>query len=185
MMERGLDTLLWARLWVARLGELDVLRWWRSDGLLGPDGGFVGPRLLPRTHGAARARIAFAVARHACDVRYPNAAAWHLFRLGPEIEDAFDALLAERCGDSEWWHDVLARLEPVGPEAEAAATLIDAQVVTEEDVRAIRGARAGPEERSLKVEPGASLEVMVRRLAAGFTRSAPGALMVPWVAGAG
>ena len=52
-----LDLLLRARLFVARMGERDVLKWWATDGILGPDGAFVGPRSLPKTHGTAEARI--------------------------------------------------------------------------------------------------------------------------------
>jgi hypothetical protein len=65
MPQLDLQPLLEARLWVARLGESDVHKWWRTDGILGSDGAFVGPRVLPRTHPTARARIAFAVAAHA------------------------------------------------------------------------------------------------------------------------
>src|SRR5688500_9528707 len=79
--------LLRARLWVARLGESDVHSWWRPDGILGPDGAFVGPRVLPRTHPTARARIASAVAAHTCLERHPDREAMHLFKLTPEIED--------------------------------------------------------------------------------------------------
>ena len=71
-MSIDLLQLLEARLWIARLGESDVHRWWRSDGILGPDGAFVGPRVFPKTHPTGRSRIAFAVARHACDQRHPD-----------------------------------------------------------------------------------------------------------------
>lgn len=39
----SLEQLLTARLWIARLGEGGVNRWWRTDGILGPDGAYVGP----------------------------------------------------------------------------------------------------------------------------------------------
>src|ERR1051325_8698553 len=116
---RDVARLLEARLWVARLGEGDVFRWWRTDGVLGPDGAFVGPRVLPMTHPTARARIAFAVARHACDERYPDAKARHLFRLYPEVEDRLDALLVERLGDREYWAGVMSKLEAVGAMSDA------------------------------------------------------------------
>ena len=114
----SLEQLLTARLWIARLGEGDVNRWWRTDGILGPDGAYVGPRVLPKTHPTARARIAFAVARHACDDRYPDKAVHHLFRLAPVTEDRFDAMLRDKLEDIQFWCEVWARLWAVSVETD-------------------------------------------------------------------
>ena len=175
------ETLLLARLWVARLGEADVCRWWRTEGLLGEDGAFVGRRLLPRTHAAARARIAFAVARHACDERHPDRRAYHLFRLSPETEDRLEALLVSLLDSAGWWEGVMSRIERVQGGDEPGDVLVSAGVVGSPELEAARQAQLGPEERSLAVEPGASPVETVRRLAAGFARSRAGALVVPWV----
>lgn len=175
--------LLEARLWVARLGEGDVFRWWRTDGILGPDGAFVGPRVLPLTHPTARARIAFAVARHACDERYRDPKAWHLFRLSPEIEDRLDAFLVERLGDRDYWADVMAKLEGVAASATPAEVLLANAIVGEDDLVAARKAELGAGQRSLSIRVGATLEETIRRLAAGFVRSSPGNLAVPYVDG--
>lgn len=172
--------LLEARLWVARLGEADVYKWWRTDGILGPDGAFVGPRVLPKTHGTGRARIAFAVARHACGERHPDAAAQHLFRLDPQTEDRLDAYLVERLGAFDWWAATLARLEAIGKECDAAAALLEAGVVTDADLAYVRPLGLGPDGRSLPVEGGSNTEETLRRLAAGFVRSRPGQLAVPY-----
>jgi hypothetical protein len=50
--------LLQARLWVARLGERDMYGWWAAEGVLGPDGAFVGPRVLLVTHPRVLVRTA-------------------------------------------------------------------------------------------------------------------------------
>jgi len=173
--------LLEARLWVARLGESDVSRWWRTDGILGADGAFVGPRVLPKTHGTARARIAFAVARHACGERYPAPAARHLFHLDPETEDRLDAHLVERLEDFDFWTEILAKLETIDREVDSATVLRNAEVVTEEDLAYVQGLALGPDGRSLPVEPGSSPEETLRRLAAGFARSKSGELSVPYL----
>ena len=175
--------LLEARLWVARIGEGDVLHWWRTDGILGADGAFVGPRVLPITHPTARARIAFAVARHACDERYPDPKAWHLFRLGPEVEDRLDALLVERLGDREYWAGVMPKLEGAGASSDPVQSLRANGIVSDEDLATVQKAELGAGQRSLPLRAGATLDETIRRLAAGFVRSSPGNLAVPFVHG--
>ena len=176
-----LDQLLRTRLWVARLGESDVNRWWRTDGILGSDGAYVGPRVLPKTHGTGRARIAFAVARHACKERHPDPKALHLFRLDPETEDRLDAYLVERLDAFDWWSEILAQLEKVEKGADAAVALIEAGVVTEADLAHVRALDLGPDGRSLPIAPGGTPEETLRRLAAGFARSKTGELAVPYL----
>lgn len=173
--------LLEARLWVARLGESDTNRWWRTDGILGPDGAFVGPRVLPKTHGTGRARIAFAVARHACDERHPDPKAIHLFRLDPEIEDGLDQHLVDSLDDFDFWAAILAKLEKLDRESSVKTELTDAGIVTADDLSYVEKRGFGPDERSLPLEEGSSPNETIRRLAAGFTRSKPGELAVPYI----
>ncbi len=172
--------LLLARLWVARLGEGDVWGWWRTDGVLGSDGAFVGPRVLPRTHATGRARIAFAVARHACDQRHPDPTALHLFRLTPEAEDRFDACLALHLADGAFWGPVITKLEAIKKGAAIGTTLRENGIVTAADLEAVAGLKLGPAGRSLAVAPS-STDATIRTLAAGFTRSEQGAMAVPYV----
>lgn len=173
--------LLATRLLIARLGESDVNRWWRTEGILGRDGAFVGPRVLPKTHPTARARIAFAVARHACDDRYPNKAVCHLFRLDPETEDRFDAMLIAKLEDFEFWGQMVDRLEAISGETDVRSTLTTAGIATKEDLKLVEGSELGPGGRSLEVPRGEDLDDNIRRLAAGFVRSNPGGLAVPYI----
>lgn len=173
--------LLKARLWVARLGESDVNRWWRTDGILGGDGAFVGPRLLPKTHGTGRARVALAVACSACGERHPDPKAQHLFRLDPETEDRLDAHLAERLDAFEWWAETLAALEAVRSQADPGAVLEQAGIVTRQDLALVARLELGPDGRSLPVGSPPTPEEAIRRLAAGFARSKPGQFAVPYV----
>ena len=177
----SLQQLLEARLWVARLGENDVNRWWRTDGILGPDGAYVGPRVLPKTHPTARARIAFAVARHACDDRYPEKAVRHLFRLDPETEDRFDAMLMDKLEDFEFWGEVVERLEAVSGETDVRSALTAAGIATKQDLKLVEGSELGPAGRSLEVPLGDDFYENIRRLAGGFVHSNPGELTVPYI----
>lgn len=176
--------LLRARLWIARLGESDVNRWWRTDGILGPDGAFVGPRVLPKTHPTARARIAFAVARHACSERHPDPDAKSLFRLDPSIEDRLDALLVEMLADTDFWGDAMSQLESLEAGADTASVLTDAGIVTDEDVGAVFRLALGPDNRSIAITPAPDAPATIRSLAAGFVRSSPDCLAVPYLRGA-
>lgn len=177
--------VLVARLYVGRLGEADVHGWWQTDGLLGSDGAYVGPRVLPLTHGAARARIVLAVAKHACEERHPDPGVTHLFDLGPMVEDVLDVLLARRLSDDAFWSEHLARLETVGRQIEPQQLLIAAGIVKEDDLKLIEGLPLGPGGRSLTIPRAQDSEGTVRRLAAGFLRSAPRNLVVPFLEGRG
>jgi hypothetical protein len=175
-----ISRLLAMRLWVARLGESDVKSWWRTDGILGPDGAFVGPRVLPRTHSTARARIAFAVAKQACLDRHPDREAMHLFELTPEIEDRVDQLLVDRLGNAAFWEPLMARLESVTKESETALVLREAGVA-DEDLTYVSSLKFGPAQRSVPIA-ASTPENVLSRLAAGFARSEPGKLVVPFLA---
>lgn len=179
----NLELLLRARLFVARLGERDVQGWWATDGILGPDGAFVGPRVLPKTHGTARARIAIAVARHACLERHPDRTAPHLFSLDPVTEDRLDAFLVERLDAFDWWAETLGRLESIDKDANSTTVLRDAGIANDEQLTYVADLKLGPDERSLPIEPSSTWDATVRRLATGFCRSEPGALAVPYLTG--
>jgi hypothetical protein len=137
--------------------------------------------VLPKTHGTGRARIAFAVARHACQERYPDVEALHLFRLDPETEDRLDAHLVERLAAFDWWAEIMACLEKVDKGADPAAALLESGTVTEADLAYIRSLELGPDKRSLPVASGRDAEETLRRLAAGFARSRPKELAVPYL----
>src|SRR5437588_11409585 len=61
-----LTRLFKLRLVVARHGEMDVARWWNTQGVLGRRGAVVLKRGFPSTHYFAQARIVFSVARSRC-----------------------------------------------------------------------------------------------------------------------
>jgi hypothetical protein len=177
----NLAQLLEARLFVGRLGDSDALGWWRTDGVLGQDGAFIGPRVLPKTHPTARTRIVFAVAAHACGERHPDPQAQHLFRLDPATEDQLDALLVERLGDHEYWQKVMFRLEAIRSDARPGTVLLEANIVTEGDLKTVGKIGLGPAGRSLPIKNGTRTDETIRLLAAGFTRSEPKSLVVPYL----
>jgi hypothetical protein len=185
MNNAELESLLNARLTVARLGELDVNAWWRTDGALGGEGAFVGPRVLPFTHSNARARITFAVASHACDERYPEQKAFHLFRLTPEIEDQLDDFLQGKLGQSEYWDQWTERLEGIRKGADVRSILNEWSIVTPDDFKSIEKLPLGPGGRSVAIPRQSDPLKLISLLAAGFIRSTPQQLVVPYTYGVG
>jgi hypothetical protein len=175
------ENLLIARLWIARLGEGDVQGWWRTNGLLGADGAFVGPRVLPLTHPTGRARLVFAVAAHACGERYPDTQARHLFRLDPETEDRLDALLISKLEDAAFWKKIIGKLEAIKTTDDPRAVLMETGLITDADAQHVDRLKLGPEGRSLSIDPATSADETLRRLAAGFLRSSKGELTVPYL----
>jgi hypothetical protein len=62
-----LEKLLKLRTVIARFGELDIARWWNSNGQLGRLGAVVLRRGFSRTYRFAQARSVFAIAAQKCD----------------------------------------------------------------------------------------------------------------------
>ena len=138
---------------------------------------------MPKTHGTGRARIAFAVARHACQERHPDREAKTLFLLDPETEDRIDAHLVERLDAFDWWTETLEKLEGIEKEQDPAGVLLSAKLITDEDLGYVGGLDLGPDDRSVLIEAAEDPAQTLRRLAAGFARSKPGELAVPYLRG--
>jgi hypothetical protein len=177
------EALLLARLWIGRIGEADMQGWWRTSALLGFEGAYVGPRVLPITHATGRARIVFAVAAHACAERYPDQRAFHLFRLDSGTEDRLDGLLVRKLEDRTFWKEATEKLESLSAETELRDALLNAGIISDDDVRYAAQLKLGPGNKSIPVAPARSVDETVHRLAAAFLRSPKGELAVPYLVG--
>jgi hypothetical protein len=171
--------LLRARLTVARAGETGMFGWWAANDLLNEMGAWVARRVLPVTHYTAQARIAFAVARHACDLRVPDPTTVHLFRLDPFVEDRFDAFLASHLNDDEMWKEIMGPVETMALDADLASLFVHFGMATAQEVAAVGKLPLGPAGRSLPLPSPQDLPHGLRLLATGFIRSAKGNLVVP------
>jgi hypothetical protein len=98
-----LDRLIKLRLIVARHGEMDVARWWNTNGVLGRKGSLLMSRGFPKTRQFVQARLVFAVARARSAERFPAVSdCITLWDLPAGIEDEFDAQWSEWLNDSSW-----------------------------------------------------------------------------------
>ncbi len=173
--------LLRARLVVARLGEWNLNRWWRTEDLLGEMGAWVSKRTLPITHAVGRARMAMTVARHACDEKFRDPDALNLFRLNPETEDRLDLYLSQHLDDTDLWENLLGPLVPLTKDSDVGDSLINAGVATRKNVESVASIDLGPAGRSLPLSKPSNASEALRFLAAGYARSKLGELAVPYL----
>ena len=174
-----LDRLLRLRLVVARFGEMDLARWWNSNGMLGHHGAVVLKRGFPATHYFAQARVVFAVARSRCEELFSLPGTATLWDLSAEVEDAFEDRW-QTWLDEELWIPVFQRLVAV-----EADNLLDvmtdfdllslAQRNAAEALRRAAGGRAVP-------LPGTTVanDETITLLAAGFCRGQVGSPAIPY-----
>jgi hypothetical protein len=90
--ELDLAWLLKVRTVVARIGEMDLARWWNSTGQLGPQGASVLRRGLPRTHYFAQARSVCMVAATRCAQIFDPPGSVTLWRLTDPLEERLETL---------------------------------------------------------------------------------------------
>jgi hypothetical protein len=175
-----LDRLLKLRLVVARFGEMDMAKWWNSNGQLGHYGAAALRRGFPRTHRFAQARSVFAVATHRCAEVFDPPGCVTLWRLQETTEDEFDARWEQWLDSASDWTPFFERVETI-QSADLVATVRDFDLVTDRDVEAYGRLRRSAENRAVPL-PGvfSSTDEDISLLALGFARGEPGALAVPY-----
>lgn len=177
------------RLVVAALGETQRQGWWNS-GVLTDTGEFLYQQGFPRSTPFAQTRAGFRVAQQACDEALAiqptpgGPITCHLFRLTPQLEDAYESERNrwmdepkewEECFQAAWdlsadqWPQALIDWAELDP-----ASLDWAQSQTPQTAKALRL------ENPFEINQG-----HVERLAAGFVCGKPGQLVVPYLQVAG
>lgn len=175
------ERLFKLRLVVGRVGEMDLARWWNTQGQLGSLGSSVVTRGFPRTHHFAQARAVFAVAAHRCREVYDPPNSVTLWRMPAAVEDELE-LSAER------WREDTATWKPFFEEVEACTADLRAQLqrlrlVSPEHLEYESRLRRSAEQRAVQV-PGEFFgsDDDITMLALAFARGEPGNLAVPYQA---
>lgn len=183
MLTKGLNIelseLLKLRLVVARVGEMDLARWWNTQGQLGQLGASVLRRGFPRTHHFAQARSVFAVAAHRCREVYNPPNSVTLWSLPPEIEDEFEVRWEHWLDNADEWGDFFAGLHEVEPNLEAELGKRD--LISDEHRERFRRLRRSADFHAVEIAgefTGSADDVTM--LALAFARSEPGQLAVPY-----
>jgi hypothetical protein len=175
-----LDRLLRLRLAVGRFGEMDIARWWNTNGQLGRLGTSALRRGFPRTHYFAQARTVFAAAAQRCSEVFDPPGCVTLWRLPEAIEEEFDARWEHWLDSATQWSPFFEELDTF-EEADLHATLRSLGLASERDSEAFSRLRRSAEGRAVPL-PGVFTETddYVTLLALAFARGERGALAVPY-----
>ncbi|RVA55499.1 BrxE family protein [Mesorhizobium sp. M7A.F.Ca.US.001.01.1.1] len=174
------DRLLKLRLVVARVGEMDLAKWWNTRGQLGRLGAAAIRRGFPRTHYFAQARSVFAVAAFRCREVFDPPQSVTLWHLTETLEEEFEAHW-ERCLDqADAWKPFFLELEAL-KETEVKTALQSFNLITDDDLELFSRLRRSAEGRAVPLPtPFTSTDQDILSLALGFARGEPGALAVPY-----
>jgi hypothetical protein len=178
--EPDIAWLFKVRVVVARVGEMDIARWWNSSGQLGPQGASVLRRGLPRTHHFAQARSVFAVAAARCAQIFDPPGTVTLWRLTDPIEEQLETLWEGWLDDAKSWRPFFDRIAAIKA-TDLSACLTDLDLVTTDEVAAARSLKKSSDGRSMQM-PGLfdGSRKSVVMLALSFGNGSPGNLVVPY-----
>jgi hypothetical protein len=173
--------LLQIRLTVARFGEMDRSKWWNTKGLLSGLGEMALSRGFPKSHPLARARAVFGVAAHRCKEVFDPPKGLTLWKLPPDAEEQFESNWSEWLDNIDPWANFIDKMNEQHHadllEILASLDLIDASTI--EQAKKLRRSPDGhsvplPSENEITNES-------IALLAAGFFRSEPGKLAIPYI----
>ncbi len=175
------DSLLKLRLAIARYGEMDIARWWNTQGLLGRNGAILFSRGFPATHLLAQARVVMSVAENRCKDVFDTSNFITLWRLTPEIEDQFE---------NQWgsWLDRIEELLPFFSSLEKLQSgalrdfLTDQHLASDEIIASVLKHNKSADGRAVALPATTSLnDEVVTMLAAGFLKGEFGYPVIPYV----
>jgi hypothetical protein len=175
-----LEWLLKVRTVVARIGEMDLARWWNSNGQLGPQGASVLRRGLPRTHHFAQVRSVCLVAAARCAQIFDPPGSVTLWRLTDPLEERLETLWESWLDDVESWRPFFERVAAIKAK-DLSACLSEFGLVTADDVATTRNLKKSTDGRSMQM-PGLfdGSRKAVIMLALSFGYGSPGNLVVPY-----
>jgi hypothetical protein len=174
------DHLLRLRLVVARVGEMDNARWWNTNELLGQIGMLALKRGFPKTYAFAQARAVFAVAATRCAQVFDPPDGATLWKLSAVVEEQFSSRWGKWTEESLQWQGFFDKIRSIHG-VDLLNTLLNFGLVRKEDAAEARKLRRAADNRAVPLPGTRQLtDETVSLLAAGFFRSEPGRLAVPY-----
>ena len=175
-----LDRLLKLRLVVARHGEMDLSKWWNTQGVLGRRGTVVLKRGFPSTHRFVQARIVFEVAASRCRELFSPPSGMTLWSLPAELEDRFQERWQKWMNNAEEWKPVFHAVESQSGN-DLLGALDEFDLLSETQRSTVTRLRRSAENRAVPLSgtfrPDDDILTL---LAAAFARGEPGNLAVPY-----
>ncbi len=174
------DRLMKLRLVVARYGEMDMARWWNTQGQLGKYGASSLRRGFPRTHHFAQARSVFAVAANRCMQLFDPPRCVTLWRLPEPIEEEFEVRWEHWLDHADDWKPFFDRLAVFDAKDLVAALndFVSMSAVESDRYSRLRRSAEGRAVPLPEVFAGTNEDVAL--LALGFDRGETGAPSVPY-----
>jgi len=175
-----LEWLLKVRTVIARIGEMDLARWWNSNGQLGPQGASVLRRGFPRTHYFAQTRSVCMVAAARCAQIFDLPGSVTLWRLTDTIEERLDVLWESWLDEAANWRPFFERVAGL-KSTDVPLSLREFGLITDEEVSARHSVKKSPDSRSIQLPDmfdGGRRTVAM--LALSFAAGSPGNLVVPY-----
>ena len=174
------DRLLRLRLVVARVGEMDLAKWWNTRGQLGRLGTVAVRRGFPRTHYFAQARAVFAVAAFRCREIFDPPGSVTLWQLPEALEEEFEAHWERWLDQADDWKPFFFELEAL-KETDLKTALHSFGLINDKESELFSRLHRSAEGRAVPLPaPFASTNQDITCLALGFARGEPGALAVPY-----
>lgn len=181
MKSVDLDLLFRLRLCVARFGEMDVAKWWNTQGILGKYGALALQRGFPKSHRFAQAKIAFAVATQRCGEIYPHPNAYTLWALPPETEDQFNRKWLDWIDTADDWEHVFQAIENIAGQG-LLDLMLKLNLVAPQQLEQIRALDPAAEGYSIKISSNGPLDDdLLVLLAAGYSKGQTGKPVVPYL----
>lgn len=179
-MPIDLDRLLKLRLVIARHGEMDLARWWNTQGMLGRRGAVVLKRGFPTTHYFAQARVVFAVARSRCNELFSPPGCMTLWNLPAELEDQFEEHWHSWLDQGASWTSFFEQLAALDG-ADLLKELLAFGLISPSEVEVVGKLRRSAENRAVALAgTHQPRDDVITLLAAGFSRGEPGNPAIPY-----
>jgi hypothetical protein len=181
-MNIDLEHLFRCRVIVARIGEMDMAKWWNTKGVLGPLGRPAFVRNFGHTHLFAQARVVFTVAAARCQEVFPMPQdSYSLWSLPPDIEYALSLKWPEWLRSVSQWtafFENVAKIETRDP----ADALVQFELASETEASDLRRLHRSNESRAVNVPSSGEFSTRdVTRLALAFAHSEEGRPAIPYL----
>lgn len=173
--------LLRLRLAVARFGEMDVMGWWNTNGVLARPGRAVLGRGFPLSHCFAQAKIACTVAASRCQTLFAPSGCITLWNLPAEIEDVLESAWLGWCREPDPWSPFFQRLETFQG-GDLLDFLSSLDLIESTTIEAAKGLRRSAEGKAVPLPgTGKADKATLMLLAAGFAKGERQKPAVPYI----
>ncbi|MFP4029525.1 MAG: BrxE family protein [Candidatus Brocadiia bacterium] len=176
-----LRNLFQLRLAVGRFGEMDNMKWWNTNGMLGRYGEKALSRGLPRTHFFAQARTVFKVATHRSKQVFTPPNGVTLWDMPADIERDFEEKWHQWMDENEQWEPFFRQIKQWDGD-DLVGFLTRNDLLTDQLATQAQNLRRSAQGQAVLLSDYSNVnDESVALLAAGFCRGEPQKPAIPYV----